>query len=258
MKISIITVSYNSVDTISDCISSVINQTYKNIEYIIIDGSSTDGTLKILKKNLNYISKLISEPDKGIYDAMNKGLSLAKGDVVGFLNSDDFYLTNNVISEVSEIFKKNKELDACYSDLVLVDRIKTSKIIRYWKSNEFYAGAFSKGWLPAHPTFFVRRNVYESLGYFNLYYRFASDVDLMIRFLEIKKIKFIYVPETWVKFRMGGKSNKNLKNIWLQNQEILQSLKSHKINVNPIYFFLGKFVIKLKQFFQRPHKISKN
>ena len=188
MKISIITVTFNNAAVLEDCIKSVLNQSHNSIEHIVIDGGSKDNTINILKKYQNHFSKFISESDQGIYHAMNKGINLADGDVIGFLNSDDFYAHNKVLSKVCEMLKSNPELDACYSDLIYVDQLKISKTVRYVKSNEFNEGLFSKGWCPPHPTFFVRRSVYKKFGNFDLSYKFASDVDLMMRFLEKYKI----------------------------------------------------------------------
>ena len=220
MKISIITVCYNSEKTISKTLESISNQSSKKIEHIIIDGKSTDSTLSIISK-LPYKKKVISEPDNGIYDAMNKGIKIAKGDIIGFLNSDDFYANNDIISKVLKQFENNPKIDACYSDLIYVNQFNTSKTVRYLKSREFYEGLFSKGWCPPHPTFFVRRSIYEQYGSFDLNYHLASDFDLMIRFLEIHKIRSLYMAEPLVKMRMGGATNKNLKNILQQNLEIL-------------------------------------
>jgi len=251
MKISIITVVLNNVNTIVDTINSVLCQKYKNIEYIIIDGGSTDGTLSLLKSRRHQLSALVSEPDRGIYDAMNKGLKLANGDVIGFLNADDFYCNSEVISKVAREFELDSFLEANYADLIYVDKINTSKSIRYFKSSEFKQGLFLKGWCPPHPTFFARKSVYERFGNFNLKYNLASDVDLMMRFLEKYKIKSLYKPETWVKMRMGGVSNKNLKNIWLQNMEILNSIYNNGLTVNPIMFFFYKIISRLKQYIRR-------
>ena len=253
MKLSIITVSYNSENFIESCINSLINQSYKNIEYIVIDGLSTDNTLKIIKKYSKYISAIISEPDKGIYDAMNKGIKIAKGEIIGFLHSDDFYTNNNVLSKVADIFRENPSLDACYADLMYVKQTDTSRIVRYWKSNKFILGSFSKGWSPPHPTFFVRRSVYERFGVFNLNYPIVSDVELMMRFLEINKIQTLYLNEVWIKMRMGGLSNKNFKSILEQNFDVLRALRNHHLNNNIIIFFINKIASRLKQFFQRPN-----
>lgn len=253
LKISIITVTRNCSNVIEDCLRSVKEQNYDNIEHIIIDGESSDNTMFLLQAKKNQLTKLVSERDNGIYDAMNKGIRLASGDIIGFLNSDDFYLNDKVISRVANIFNNTSDLDACYADLVYVDKINTNKIIRYWKSSKFVPGLFSKGWSPPHPTFFVRRSLFKSFGDFDLRFNIASDVDLMIRFLEINKIKCFYIPELWVKMRLGGTTNKNLKNILLQNLEILNSLNKNKLPRNFIIFFLYKFISKLKQFYNKPN-----
>ena len=254
MKVSIITVTFNSSSFISHCLDSVKNQPHNDIEHIVIDGASTDGTLSILKSKTNQLAELISETDNGIYEAMNKGLKIATGDIIGFLNSDDFYINNNVISKVVKLFKQKSEIEACYSDLVYVDRINISKIVRYWKSSEFILGSFSKGWCPPHPTFFVRRSVYEKFGSFDVSYQLASDIDLMMRFLEIKKVKSCYIPEVLIKMRMGGQSNNSFKNILKQNLEVFQALKKHNIPNNFIIFFIYKIISRFKQFVQRPDK----
>ena len=251
MKISIITVTLNSATFINHCLESIKKQKYDNIEHIIIDGGSNDDTLPILKSKKNQFSALISEPDNGIYDAMNKGLKIATGDIIGFLNSDDFYATNDVLNSVYKLFKDDPTLDACYSDLVYVNALDTSKIIRYWKSGNFIQGTFSKGWCPPHPTFFVKSSVYKLYGNFDINYKIASDAELMMRFMEVKKIKVKYEPKLWVKFRMGGVSNRSLKNIIIQNGEVLKALKSHGLQFNYIIFFFKKLIIKIKQFIQK-------
>ena len=254
MKVSIITVTYNSESTLNDCITSVRTQNYNDIEHIIIDGASTDGTLSLLNSKNKQFSTVISEPDEGIYDAMNKGIDIAKGDIVGFLNSDDFYFDNEVIRKVMKKFENDPKLDACYSDLIYVNPFNTSKTIRYIKSCVFKSGLFSKGWCPPHPTFFVRRSIYESFGKFDLSFHLASDFDLMMRFLEIKKIKSHYIPEVLVKMRMGGVTNKNLKNIWKQNIEILNSFNKNGLAVNITNFFLNKIISRLVQFVKKYQK----
>lgn len=254
MKISIITVTLNSSSVIESCLESVKNQTYDNIEQIVIDGKSTDDTLSILKSKPYKISTLISEPDNGIYDAMNKGIQNATGDIVGFLNSDDFYENNYILSKVVKLFENNLYIDACYSDLIYVDQNNTSKIVRLVKSSKFKEGLFTKGWCPPHPTFFVRRSVYKKFGNFDLSYRFASDVDLMMRFLEKYKIKSKYIPEVWVKMRIGGITNKSIKNIFIQNKEILKSFNKNKIRINLLKFFIYKIISRLIQRFKKNYK----
>jgi glycosyltransferase involved in cell wall biosynthesis len=250
MKISIITPTYNSEIVIKDCMESVVNQSYKNFEHLVIDGASTDKTLQILQEYRNHLTVLMSESDQGIYDAMNKGINLATGEIVGFLNSDDFYINNNILTKVANIFTEDKSLDACYADLLYVDKIDTSRIVRYYKSKKFVPGAFAKGWCAPHPTFFLRRSVFERFGYFNLNYSLAADVEFMMRLLEINKIRFRYVPELWVKMRMGGVTNKNLKNICFQNQEVLRALRSHRLPVKIILFFLFKIFRRAMEFFR--------
>lgn len=187
MRVSIITVCFNSASTVRDTIESVVAQSHADIEYIVIDGGSTDDTLKILGQYRPHIATLISEPDRGIYDAMNKGIALATGDVIGMINSDDFYACSGSIAKVVKALEDDT-LDACFGDLRYVDQQDTSKIVRYWKAGEYRPGAFAHGWCPPHPSFFVRRRVYERLGYFNLNYRIAADAELMMRFLEVGRI----------------------------------------------------------------------
>lgn len=252
MKISIITPTYNCASVVADCLASVAGQTHDGVEHLVIDGASTDCTLALLEAQREQISVLVSEPDGGIYDAMNKGIKLAKGEIIGFLNSDDFYASDDVLRGVAEVFEEDHLLDACYADLIYTDQMDTSRIERYWQSSEFVFGAFSQGWCPPHPTFFVRRSVYERFGPFNLEYRIASDVELMMRFLEVRKIRIRYVPEVWVKMRTGGTSNKNLKNVWVQNQEVLRALRSYGLPANPLGFLGHKLLSRGKQFFKRP------
>lgn len=252
MKISIVTVTYNCVEVVLDCLMSVAKQSYVDIEHVVIDGASTDGTLALLKAHQEKLAVCISKPDCGIYDAMNKGIAHTSGDVIGFLNADDFYSHDQVLSSVAKYFNADPSLDACYADLVYVKPSDTLRIVRYWKSNLFVRGSFRKGWCPPHPTFFVRRSVYENFGVFDLSYRIAADVELMMRFLEKYAIRVIYIPDVWVKMRLGGTTNKNLRNIWVQNKEILRALKSHAQTVNPIIFFVSKFLLRSKQFVQRP------
>jgi glycosyltransferase involved in cell wall biosynthesis len=250
VKISVITPTYNSESVIKDCIESVANQSYKNFEHLVIDGASTDRTLQILQEYQNHLTVLLSQPDHGIYDAMNKGINLATGSVIGFLNSDDFYINNNILTKVADIFIEDTLLDACYADLLYTDKLDTSRIVRYYKSKKFVPGAFAKGWCPPHPTFFLRRSVFERFGYFNLNYSIAADVELMMRLLEINNIRVRYVPELWVKMRMGGVTNKNLKNICNQNQEVLRALRSHRLPTNIILFFLFKIFRRAMEFFR--------
>jgi glycosyltransferase involved in cell wall biosynthesis len=251
-KISIITSVFNGAETIEDCIKSVLRQTYSNIEHIIIDGGSTDGTIDIINKYQDKISKWISEPDNGIYDAMNKGIALSTGGIIGFLNADDVYADNMVLKQVASVFAE-PAIDACYADLVYVDRFNLNKTIRYWKSCDFKDNLFNKGWIPPHPTFFVRRNIYDKFGNFDLDYRLAADYELMLRFLVRYKIRSVYIPKIFVKMRVGGATNKNITNRIKQNIEIYQAGKKNHVSISPI-FFIPKIVDRISQFLKRPAK----
>ncbi len=206
MKISIITCSYNAVDTIEETIKSVLSQNYADIEYIIIDGLSNDSTINIIKKYSNKIYKFVSEKDSGIYNAMNKGLEIAMGDVVGFLNADDVYFDEAVISNVIKIFE-DKKVDSVYGDLIYVSK-DDNKIKRYWKSGNFNINNFKRGWMPPHPSFFARKDIYKKYGGFNENYRISADYELMVKLLYKNKISTFYLPKLLVKMKTGGVSNK--------------------------------------------------
>jgi len=249
LKVSIITITYNSEPTLKDTIESVINQTYKNIEYILIDGGSTDETLSIIKSYGNKISTLISEKDNGLYDALNKGISLATGDVIGILHSDDFYTNNHVIQHIVSSFS-NSPVDAVYADLYYVDKINTNQIHRKWKAGIYKEGMFFNGWMPPHPTFFVKRSIYETYGNFNLNLTSSSDYELMLRFIHKHKIKLAYLPEFIIKMRIGGKSNVTLKNRIKANKEDRLAWKLN--NVKPYFYTLYlKPLRKIIQLFKK-------
>ena len=246
MKISIITVVLNNSSTIKDAIESVLSQTYHDIEYIIIDGCSTDGTLEIIQGYSKHITKIISEKDKGIYDAMNKGISLSSGDIIGILNSDDVYFDENVIKDVINAFEMN-QTDSIYGDLMYVERNDLSKIVRYWKSSVFKIGSFAKGWHPPHPTFFTKKNLYDRYGLFDINMKVSADFDLMLRFLEKNKITTSYLSKVLVKMRTGGESNKSLKNIIISNISILKSFKKNNIEVNNFMYLIYRLMPKVIQ-----------
>lgn len=251
MKITVITVSYNSEDTIADTIKSVASQTYHNIEHLVIDGHSKDATIKVVEAHRHKDLILISEVDKGIYDAMNKGIAIATGDVIGFINADDVYFSPDVLSRIAATFKYSKA-DSCYGDLCYVQRTDLSKIVRYWQSSKFRPGLFGKGWCPPHPTFFVKRKVYKDLGGFNLNFKIAADVELMARFLEVGHISSHYIPEVLVNMRMGGTSNRRLSNVIKLNIEIRQGLLSLGLGFSWPLFFGNKFFSRTLQFIRRP------
>lgn len=214
--VSIITITYNSSDTIRDTLKSVQEQTYP-VEHIIVDGASTDNTLEIVN-SFPHIKKIITEPDTGIYEAMNKGIRLASGDIIGFLHSDDYYPNQEVLSKVVKNFIQY-EVDSCYGDLQYVDKFDTSKIVRNWKSGYFDRKNFLKGWMPPHPTFFVKKQVYENYGLFDLDLKCSADYELMLRFLFKHRISTRYIPDTLVKMRMGGQSNATIGGRLKANRE---------------------------------------
>jgi Predicted glycosyltransferases len=247
ITVSVITVSYNSVRTISDTIKSVLTQTYPDIEYIIIDGSSSDGSIELVKSFGNSISKFVSEPDNGIYGAINKGIRLATGDIVGILNSDDFFYDNNVIERVATLFREN-EIDAVFGDAQFVNQINTSKIVRYYSSGSFNPNKFKYGFMPAHPSFYVKRALFEKLGYYKTDYKIAADFELLLRFLYINRIKYKYLEMPFLSMRMGGVSNKSIHSKYILNKEIYRACKENGIQTN--YFLLYfKYIIKMFEFF---------
>lgn len=248
MKISIITSVYNNQETIKDAMDSVLSQTYENIEYIIVGGASTDGTVEIVQSYGDKISKFISEKDKGIYDGLNKGISLATGDMIAFLHSDDIYASDSIIEEVVLTFKSDKSLDGVYGDLVYTPKADTDKVLRYWKSKEFDSSLLKNGWMPAHPTLFLKREVYERFGGFDLSFRIAADYDFMLRVLS-GGIKVKYLPEVLYKMRVGGESNKSIKNIILKSKEDLKALK--KNNIGGVGTLVYKNLSKVIQFVNR-------
>jgi glycosyltransferase len=208
MKVSLITVSYNSASTIKDTLQSVANQSYKNIEHILVDGISTDETLTIVKQ-FQHIHHVVSEKDKGIYDAMNKGIQLATGDIIGIINSDDLYPSSTIIEQIVNEFEK-ADIDALYGNLLYVDRERPDTTKRKWIAGNYELQSFLYGWMPPHPTFFVKKNIYMEYGLFNLVLGSAADYEIMLRLLYKHQIKATYLKEIIVHMRIGGASNKNL------------------------------------------------
>jgi glycosyltransferase involved in cell wall biosynthesis len=247
VKVSIITICYNSQETLEDTIKSVLAQDYNDLEYIIIDGDSKDNTPKIIEKYKNSISHVTSEPDKGIYDAMNKGVEKANGDLVGILNSDDFYANNSVISNIVAAINKNNS-DSIYADLVYVDRLNPKKTIRTWRSGEYKHNLFLKGWMPPHPTFFVKKWVYEKYGKYNTSLKSAADYEFMLRVIHKHGISASYFPETITKMRTGGESNVSLNNRLRANREDRKAWKLNGLQPN-LFTLIRKPLSKIKQFF---------
>jgi len=245
MKISIITICYNSASTIEDTIKSVIAQNYLDLEYIIVDGGSKDDTLKIIEKYRDKIAKIISEPDKGIYDAMNKGIVLATGEVVGIINSDDFYEHNTVLIEVFSCFENNK-IDACYGNIKYVDRLAKEKQVRFWKAGKYKKEKLNSGWIIPHPAFFVRKEVYNRLGSFNTDFRIAADYELMLRFLQ-NNTAVQYLDSTLVCMREGGFSGQSFAQRKKGWAELKKAWQSNNLPV-PRLFIFRRILSKIKQY----------
>lgn len=244
MKVSIITVCYNSKTYIQTTIESVLSQTYSDIEYIIVDGESTDGTIEIIKKNESRFEsgrlKWISEPDHGIYDAMNKGIRLATGEIVGVLNSDDFYNNSLCIKMIADVLK-DPNIDCCFGDMRYVKPENINKTVRYYSSSRFHPNLFRFGYMPGHATFFVRTKYFERIGYYKSDYQISADYELLIRFLYIHKLKYKYIPSVLIIMRNGGISTRSWKSNYILNKEIVKACKENGIYTN-------LFILSLKYF----------
>lgn len=249
MKVSIITICYNSEATIEDTIRSVASQDYPEIEYIIVDGVSNDGTLDIVERHRDHVSTLISEKDKGIYDAMNKGVQAATGDIIGILNSDDFYANEHVISAVVQQFQSSGA-EGLYADLVYVDHEDTQKITRNWVSGEYKAGAFKRGWMPPHPTFFVLKSCYEEYGLYNIDFRISADYELMLRFIHKHQIAITYLPQVITHMRTGGESNVSIQNRLQANREDRMAWKINGLKAGTVAS-IRKPLSKVMQFIKK-------
>ncbi|MEI2759418.1 MAG: glycosyltransferase family 2 protein [Bacteroidia bacterium] len=252
MKISIVTITYNSAATIEDTIKSVVAQDYSDMEYLLIDGKSKDNTLQIVEKYKDKITKIVSEKDGGLYYGLNKGLKMASGDVIGAIHSDDLYAHAQVISNVMKLFNADPELEGVYADLIFVNREDTNKVMRVWKAGECKPDSFEKGWMPPHPTFFVRKSVYEKYGYINTDLKLSADYELMLRLIHKHKIKIAYLPETIVKMRMGGVSNVSFFVKLKANIEDKLAWKMN--NLKPGFFTtLRKPLRKISQYFKKAY-----
>lgn len=254
MKISIITVTFNSEKTLADTIESVLNQTYPNIEYLIIDGNSKDRTMDVVRRYLQANDeriKVLSEPDKGIYDAMNKGIRMASGDVIGILNSDDFFTSHSIIESVAHAFEQDSSLDMVYGDVHFVNDDNPDKCVRYYSSKIFRPWMFRFGMMPAHPSCYIRRECFEKYGLYSLDYKIASDFELLLRFIYKAKIKIKYLPLDFVTMRMGGVSTAGLKSYLFHNREDVLACKR-----NGVWTCLPLFMLKYlyKVFELKPFK----
>ena len=252
MRISIITPTYNSEKTLRNTIKSVIQQDYSDIEHIIVDGGSTDGTLDIIQEYNEHISKYTSEPDHGIYDAMNKGIAMATGDVVGILNSDDFFESDDVISTIVGTMKNNLALDGVHADLYYVDPLNTNRIIRYWHTRPYPSKGFLTGWHPAHPTFYVRRSCYEKYGAFRLDMPLSADFELMLRFIQCRGINIQHIDKVFVRMCVGGATSKNIMSILRGIKQCRKAFLVNGLNA-PLLYPIYRLFPKLSQYVCRKH-----
>ena len=244
MKVSIITVCYNSEATIRDTIESVLEQTHLDIEYIIIDGASSDETLPIINSYGNKISKFISEEDKGIYDAMNKGVEVATGEIIGILNSDDFYENNEVISSVVKSLEFNSTSDIVFGNIVFVKPDQLDNIVRHYDAKHFKPWKLKFGWMPPHPATFIRKNAYNTVGLYSLNYKISADYEMFVRLFLLHQLKFTYIDEVLVRMRSGGVSTSGISSNILLNTEIVSACRSNGIYTN-IFMVLTKIPFKL-------------
>ena len=235
MKISIITVCYNAENTIEDTINSVIKQRYSNIEYIVLDGLSTDNTMDIVNKYSSSIHRTISKKDKGMYDAINNGIAIATGDIIGILNADDVFENDFVLESVADSFSKNKGLQSLIGDIAFEN--KAGKIIRHYSAEKWTPGKFAWGFMPPHPSFYCKRDLFDKWGYYRIDFDIAADYELLIRFFKTNSVSYKYLPQVMVRMKMGGKSTNGLKSTFKINKEILRACRQNGIKTN--YFKLA-------------------
>lgn len=246
MKFSVITACYNSATTIADTIRTVASQNYREVEHIFVDGGSTDGTLDIIEAARGPNSKLIPGPDKGIYDALNKGLAASTGDLVGFLHADDMYADESVISRIVDEFRSDS-LDAVYGDVAFVRRDDIGRIVRVYDSGRFRPSRIAWGWMPAHPALFLSRRIFERFGGFKTDYRIAADFEFVARIFSAPGFKYRYLPQVLIKMRMGGISTKGWRSTLTLNKEVLRACRENGINTNYLKI-LSKYPAKALEF----------
>lgn len=245
MKISILTATYRCEDTIGDCMASIAQQTHPDIEHLVIDGGSLDGTLRILEQHRERIAHLVSERDDGLYDALNKGLAVCTGEVVGILHADDLYADVRVLERIADVFE-DPAVMACYGDLLYVRRQDTDRVVRYWRAGEFAKAKLRRGWMPPHPTFFARRSLYQRFGGFDTGFRIAADYESLLRMLTGLEGRVAYLPEVLVRMRLGGTSNRSLGQIIRKSAEDYRAIRRHR--QGGIGTLLCKNLSKLSQF----------
>ena len=239
MKVSIITATYNSASTLRDTLETVKSQDHPDIEHIIVDGGSGDGTVAMIK-SYSHVAKFVSEKDRGLYDAINKGIRMSSGDIVGILNSDDFFPHASVVSDIVRAFEQHN-VDAVYGDIAFVKPENLRKIVRHYSSKKFHPRKFAYGYMPAHPSFYVKKKFYDEYGLYKLDYKIAADYELLMRFLHRNHLRTTYLPEVIVYMRTGGVSNKNFLSRYVLNKEIIKACKENGVSTN-------MFVISLKYF----------
>ena len=251
MRLSLITVARNAGATIGDTMSSVGRQSMLPAEHLLIDGASTDRTVAIARASASHPLTVVSEPDSGLYDAMNKGVRLASGDIVGLLNADDIFAHEGVLGEIVTTLERNSDAAGCYADLVYVDRFNPAKVVRHWRSRPYEPGLFARGWVPPHPTLYLRREVYEKIGGFDLSYRLAADFEFMLRLFEKHEFKLLHLPQVWVRMRLGGATSRDARNVIAGNREIARALRSQRVGWPP-FTQTCRMLRRLPQFFSKP------
>ena len=251
LKISVITAVFNRRDTVADAVQSIQRQSYENVEHVVQDGGSQDGTLEVLQDLANANTQLVSAQDAGIYDAINKGIERATGNVVGLMHSDDIFASDRVLEKVAAAFQ-DPSVEGVYGDLQYVSATAPGKIVRHWKSGEYDPDLLKRGWMPPHPTLYLRASVFERLGLYDTSYRIAADYDAMLRYLVHGQINLVYIPEVLVKMRVGGVSNRSLRHIIQKSQEDYRAIRTNEIG--GIGTLAMKNFSKLGQFLKQSHR----
>lgn len=249
MKISIITVCYNAEAHIDETLRSVVMQDHRDIEHIVVDGGSSDGTMAKVERYREVLAHVLSERDKGVYDAMNKGLRLATGEVVAFVNAGDMIARRDVLSAMVKEFERN-DADVIYGDALMVDPEDITKVKRYWRGGDYDRENFRKGWMPPHLGTYIRRSAYQRFGHFREDLKVSADYELMFRFLYKHRLRARYVPKVLVRFRLGGVSNRSLAHVWRANLEVFKAWKLNGEQVSPL-IVVRKPISKLWQYFKR-------
>lgn len=253
MTLSVVTAVYNRADTIGDALRSLQAQSYADVEHVVQDGGSSDGTLDVVRSLATPHTRLHSAPDTGIYDALNKGIARATGEVVGLLHSDDLFAHDQVLARVAEAFEQG-DIDGVYGDLEYVAQDNPARVIRYWQSGPYHPNRLRRGWMPPHPTLFLRRDVFARHGSYDTGFRIAADYEAMLRWLTKGQIRLAYIPEVLVKMRVGGESNRSLERILRKSREDLRAIRRH--NIGGIDVLIAKNVGKLSQFMRRDRPSS--